>query len=84
MPCEGGEAVMPANEAPLNNNSRRVSTPNFKKSCSREKISKKCLESMVYRFVHLDLSQRTLAVHPFFHRFGLLAMRAPRFRLSIL
>ena len=33
MPCEGGEAVMPANEAPLNNIAARVSTPDLKNLC---------------------------------------------------
>jgi hypothetical protein len=33
MPCEGGEAVMPANEAPLNNIGARVSTPDLKNLC---------------------------------------------------
>jgi hypothetical protein len=33
MPCEGGEAVMPANEDRLNNNPALVSTPLLKILC---------------------------------------------------
>ena len=33
MPCEGGEAVRPANEVRLNNIPTRVSTPNLKFLC---------------------------------------------------
>ena len=32
MPCEGGEAMLPASEAPLNNIAVRVSTPVYKNS----------------------------------------------------
>jgi hypothetical protein len=40
MPCEGGEAVKPANEVRLNNIAARVSTTNLKNLCHVEKQHK--------------------------------------------
>lgn len=52
MPCEGGEAVKPANEDRLNNNAGPVSTPDLKNLSHVDELDKKPENTPIFNQLH--------------------------------
>ena len=52
MPCEGGEAVKPANEDRLNNNAGPVSTPDLKNLSYVDEIDRKPENTPIFNELH--------------------------------